>query len=473
MSSISHILHDPADAFCALYDSEAANGIMSSVASWREEPGFNRFVEIVRTQAVSGEYRLKGQPAGPREDNWSLDKRTAAHLYGLDAALMEAHPGRADVLGLSESLMRVSERYRMSASFCSASVAGALVPRFAQPLDGPADHLDELFGSVMRLTPAVLAAVRICVPADPGAPSAFRAWEPSMGLRVACAGFVATPEDLEWRTYRRGRHACFTVSVREIPPVEARIPRVLDALDQSGAQIGVLPESVLSPRLLELWRSAIQSRGKGSELRLLMPGTGNLLQCDPPSNIAILLDGQTGEEVLRARKRHRFRLTAASRSLYALEGEDEAPVSEDLDGGEEHEPLVVLDLPMGRLGMLICEDLAAVEHFAAPLASVGTSMLLVPVLSRPPGDSYRWEHRRAEAYTARPGGTVVVSNSPAVALRLNMPMPVNTATVVNPYGTQLASTAGGEELAVFDLMPGTAPQLCDVSGRSGIAAIDE
>jgi predicted amidohydrolase len=455
------ILHDPADAFCSLYDAANRSVIVANAETWRDEPGFNRHVEFIRNQALADEYVLAGEPAGPPGTKWPLQKRIAAALYGLDAALLEVHPLKGNTIRLtSESLLAAFERYQTSASLSSPGIPGILVPRFASPPDGPADHFRDLFGSVQRLTAAELARLgdaEIQLPPSPGAPSAFRGWQPARPLRVACCGFVAEPNELEWHVERRGAYEYFSVAIRDVPCVVKRVPELLEAIDRSGAQIAVLPESVLSATLLGHWRDAIRARGSGSELRLLLPGTGNLGATSPPSNVAPLLDGQTGEEVLRAYKRHRFRIPADSRNEYGLGSTRAVDIHEDL-AVASLPPMALLDLPIGRVGVLICEDLAAVEHLATPLTSLGVSLLLVPLLSRPAKAPFRWAHRRAETYIARHGATVVLSDSPAVALRTGIKLPVNTAMVLGPHGWAFGSSSGGTELTVFDIVAGTAPR---------------
>ncbi len=277
-------------------------------------------------------------------------------------------------------------------------------------------------------------------------------------MRIACPGLISGIDDLVWHTRRRGGHHHFAVEVRDSPALRKRVAQTLERIDQSGAHIAVLPESTLSSELLEIWVQAIRRPRPGSELRLLLPGTGNLAGTSPPSNTAVLLDGQTGAEIMRVRKHNRFRLEAEQRALYGLGDEDAGAISEDLDAGDE-EPLTVLDLPIGRLAILICEDLAATERYLGPLVEIGASLILSPVLSRPPGGNYRWEQRRAENYATRPGGTVVISNSLAVALRLGSPLPASTSLVVSRHGAQLAQTRTGDDLPVFELLPGLEPRL--------------
>jgi predicted amidohydrolase len=398
--------------------------------------------------------------AGDLARRWPEAKLIAARLFGIDAALAEVHPSRGDPLSLCNGLLHVAERYRCTGSLSSSEVQGGLLPRFTEPQSGPPDRVADLFATVLRVSEQTRRAVRVLLPPDPAAPSAFRSWDPGRGIRIACAGLVSEADELRWRTCRRGDHDHFAVEVESSAALRARVEQILKRIDRAGAQIAVLPESTLSPELLEVWTQAIRRRRAGSELRLLLPGTGNLAGTDPPSNTAVLLDGQTGDEIMRVQKRNRFRLQADQRTGYGLGDKDAGAISEDLDAGEAG-PLTVLDLPIGRLAILICEDLAATERYLGPLTEVGASLILSPVLSRPPGGDYRWEQRRAESYASRPGGTVVISNSLALSLRLGSTLPASTSLVVSRHGAQLAKTRTGEDLSVFELLPGTPPRLVD------------
>jgi predicted amidohydrolase len=457
MSSVAGILPDPADAFCTLYDVVDQAEALRRIETWRSEPGFIRVLETVARE-VRSEGHISWPPAGGLASGWPETKLLLAGLLGLDTALAAVHPSRGDPLLLCDGLLHVAERYRSTGSLCSNAVPGALLPRFTAPQSGPADRLADLFAMVLRVSGQVAARVRVLLPPDPAAPSAFRSWDSGHGLRIACPSLISDIDELRWRTYRRAGHDRFVVDVQAGTALRERIGLVLEQIDRAGAQIAVLPESTLSPELLELWIEALQRPRPGSELRLLLPGTGNLAGTDPPSNTAVLLDGQTGKEIMRVQKRNRFRLAAAQRASYGLGDEEEGPISEDLDPGDE-EPLTVLDLPFGRLAILICEDLAATERYLGPLAEVGASLILSPVLSRPPGGEYRWEQRRAEGYATRPGGTVVIANSLAVALRVGRKLPVSTSLVVSRHGALTAQTSTGAEIALFELLPGSAPQL--------------
>jgi predicted amidohydrolase len=451
-------LPDPADAFCTLYDLVDQPETLRRIETWRAEPGFSQLVETVALEARS-DGRVSWPLAGDLGRRWPEAKLITARLLGIDAALAEVHPSRGDPFSLCDGLLHVAERYRSTGSLSSSEAQGALLPRFTEPHGGPPDRLADLFATVLRVSEQTCRAVRVLLPPDPAAPSAFRSWDPGRGVRIACAGLISEADELRWRACRRGDHDHFAVEVQSSAALRTRVEQILERIDRAGAQIAVLPESTLSPELLEIWVQAIRRRA-GSELRLLLPGTGNLAGTDPPSNTAVLLDGQTGDEILRVQKRNRFRLEANQRAGYGLGDKNAGAISEDLDAGEDG-PLTVLDLPIGRLAILICEDLAATERYLGPLAEVGASLILSPVLSRPPGGDYRWEQRRAESYATRPGGTVVISNSLALALRLGSPLPASTSQVVSRYGAQLAQTRTGEDLSVFELLPGLAPRLID------------
>jgi predicted amidohydrolase len=182
-------------------------------------------------------------------------------------------------------------------------------------------------------------------------------------------------------------------------------------------------------------------------LRLVVAGSGNLDGSDPPANEAVLLDGRTGEVLVRQRKVHPFNFSPDDLALWGLGDRLTAPADEDLSRGER---LCVVEAGGVRLAILVCEDLARLHAFAPALHAHGVSLLLVPVFARPTKDR-RWERARAEVYSDAIGSSVVVANSLVIAEILQTPTPVGTAIAVAPGQAAVGHAAEADDVVVFEL----------------------
>ncbi len=166
MSSMVVNLSDPADAFCALYDAVDQPEALRRIETWRSEPGFHRLIETVAREARS-DGGVSWPSVGHLASRWPETKLIVGCLLGIDAALAVVHPSRGDPLSLCDGLLRVAERYRSTGSLSSSDVAGALLPRFTEPQDGPPDGLADLFATVLRVSEQTRRAIRVQLPPDP------------------------------------------------------------------------------------------------------------------------------------------------------------------------------------------------------------------------------------------------------------------------------------------------------------------
>ena len=403
---------DPADLFLRLYgelDEEcAADG---RADEWVDDTRVNDVADLVEEQAVE----VGAFDAETVEDQIELaddlDSRRYAYLLGLDRALALAHPGiDAPERG---RMTRIAVRYRRTGRLDTGSEPGALLPRVAWPSrlrimeDPPTEEVADLFDSVTVVSDETWART------DPGRiPRRFDlpATVRTEGLIVGCVP-VARRADVEIYARSDEHRGYYHVDPRGGSDIKDRIARVVARLDAQGVELGVMPELTLTPDLLEHWIDVLRAPPpRGSRLRLILVGSGPLEQDDHGlvANRAVLLS-RSGEVLLTQDKRHGFSLRA--------EQVEEWGLADDLDGpGAYAEPLLLgrtlgtRESSIGRLSVMICEDLGRVAQDGRALLELGPSLLLAPVLSKPTLLHY-WEHSDAKKWASDAGANTIVANS--------------------------------------------------------------
>ena len=330
------------------------------------------------------------------------------------------------------------------------------MPRFARPgrRGQLPDDLADAFGSVVRVPADAWAACdHLTLPAH----ARLARVDGEGGLRIATAPLIRDPDELRWEVHERAGLRFYRIHPADLEPTERRIEQVVKAWDERGASIGIAPELCLSPRLLDCWQAALTGREstQRSALRLVLAGSGNVEQAEPPANAAVLLDALTGEVLVRQRKIHPFNFSPADVELWGLGDRFEAPIDEDLSRGER---LCVIEAGGVRLVILVCEDLARLHAFSAAIHAHGVSLILVPVFARPTKDR-RWERARAEIYSDATGSSVVVANSLVVAAVLGARGRTGTAIAVAPGQAAVGHAAEPDDVVVFALDAGVDPRV--------------
>jgi hypothetical protein len=113
--------------------------------------------------------------------------------------------------------------------------------------------------------------------------------------------------------------------------------------------------------------------------------------------------------------------------------------------------LAFAESALGRLVVLVCEDLGRVFDVGATVRSFGTSHLLAPVFSKPTIEFY-WEHQRAREYTAELGATTIVANSLAVARAMGRKQRIGAALVVAGDGAwEIGRATHGNDVLLFTI----------------------
>lgn len=171
--------------------------------------------------------------------------------------------------------------------------------------------------------------------------------------------------------------------------------RLLEQAAESGAQLAVLPENFAAMGrgdLPALGRAEAEGNGPilpwlrqtARDLRLwIVAGTLPLPPDDQPAAkpcaCSLLIDAE-GQRVARYDKLHLFDAEVAdSRGSYRE--------SADYAAGER---LVVVDTPVGRLGMTVCYDLRFAELYVA-LREAGAELISVPSAFTEPTGAAHWQ----------------------------------------------------------------------------------
>ncbi|TDB75827.1 hypothetical protein E1264_39345 [Actinomadura sp. KC216] len=399
---------EPADLFVRLYDS-IADGVFQdwTAARWYAD-------ERVRRRA--------GEIADIVLDDGVLDPAATAEIIaadgdlgrftimlGLDIALAHASP-YGPYHG-TPALAPVLVNYLTEGKLNGQGTTGALLPRCAFPGRPRGLRTKAEFFGVHRIPQAmwdridhrVLPAVN-----DPH----FGRDEP---VAVGCAPVLETFDDVDIEFEERHGMTVYRLRPMDSSGIRSRVKAIVRRLDESGAQLAVMPEASLSDSLLELWKEvAFDTAGRDRDrrpLRFLLLGSGPLGGEDPPPNRAVLLDRWTGQELLVQDKLSGFTLTADQMRLWRLP--DAPPSGTAVEYARPGTRIGVLDSSLGRLAVLICEDLGRSIGWEREFEACGVSHLLVPIFSKPILE-HRWEDQGAERQVAGLGTWVAVSNSLAV-----------------------------------------------------------
>jgi predicted amidohydrolase len=166
---------------------------------------------------------------------------------------------------------------------------------------------------------------------------------------------------------------------------------------------------------------------------LILAGSGPVTDEDLPRNTAVVLDRQ-GNRLWQQDKLCDYTLAEKYVKDWKLTTLGEGDLFEDIRRGEK---LVVAETSLGRLAILICEDLSRCGTRSVTPRDIGVSHLLTPVFDAPLNEN-GWERYAAQEYIRWTGSRVVVSNSRVVGNLQQIPeLPrITTALGVSPQARQ-------------------------------------
>nr|WP_042191390.1 hypothetical protein [Kibdelosporangium sp. MJ126-NF4]CEL20048.1 hypothetical protein [Kibdelosporangium sp. MJ126-NF4]CTQ97272.1 hypothetical protein [Kibdelosporangium sp. MJ126-NF4] len=428
---------DPADAYVKLYD--LLRTVDASVLSdWSDTEQAREIADQVRLEVErDGSLSARVLP-----DPLIESPGVFAVLLGLDLALLHASK-EMDTLAFNP-LDGLRTRLTMTGRL-NDETSGFLVFKRSvslRPNEDP-EHLDD-FLNLIRVSPYDSADLHMqYVPElydlpDMEAISDAEELGSPPPLTVAQLPFLAEPDDVRWRTF--DTRAGFYYST--MPDSERLLPHLTDALtalDDSGAVLGILPESCLDDTLFGKWCELLEStpRPESSSLTWIVLGSGPVsragpsLQSNRPPNRAVLVHRSGRARLLLTQdKQSGFTFTVDKQHEYRV---DLGDVKRDEYIPHVHQ-LTLLESRLGRFGIQICEDLGRPERHQR-LTAAGVTHLVVPVLAAAMWNQ-GWQARAGETLGVRSGMKVVVSNGLAIHRFFNE-MPAPTLLVVSgPQGTQ-------------------------------------
>jgi predicted amidohydrolase len=445
---------DPADLFAHLVEwLDLDLDDLNETLGWMSDESVQDIADILEEAALNNGFISSDATADLLDvpDEEDRPKRVLSILIGLDRALLYANPyyGSFD----QGALTNVAVRYIRTGVLNSDTSRGALLPRASFP-------------GRQQVTPNTLNDVFISVAWVPR-----KVWRRTAHLRIpkrndltrldrasvdiACVPMVDDADDLDWKVETEDGERFYRIAVREESDVPDRIPRLLSEVDLSGATIAVLPELVLNPRVMSSWLRAVAEASPPSEsnLKWIFIGSGNVTGQEPPVNRCVLIDRVTVEIVFSQDKMYPFTLTTEQLSEWNLADRLGTEAAEEaLVRGRQ---IVVAESGLGRVAILVCEDLARIMDVGPPLRGHGVSHLFSPIFSKEVRPHY-WEHQKAKEYATETGALVVASNSLVIARLADPVGPWGSSIAHSPNFTRIARAERWSDISMFHIL-GTDP----------------
>ena len=375
---------------------------------------------------------LAGEPVPFACDVHDADQRAFVVMCAIDHAAMFIHPAMPTRLagrGTMLSPLLLAMKAERTASGCYGEVEGAglIVPKGHLMARTRPDDLHEASGTDISHQFEYLTLVR---PLGQGrrirmlVPPPHRCDIPADRTdHVGLAPIAEDRDDLAFLTSARGRAASrrpYLDTVPAAPLLGDRIGVAVGCMLDGGAGLVVLPELVTSAAAVDDLKAMLRGRVPGATPALILAGTGpsrDVAASGRPYNETSILTAE-GRLLFSQRKLNLFNMKAARMAgcgIGRADGCDDNAHMEDAAAGEE---LVICDLHgLGRVMVLICEDLEQQRPGGDVAISVRPDWILTPVLdvSQTVG---RWTHARAIEIGRKTGSRVVVSCSATLGVRL-------------------------------------------------------
>lgn len=404
LDQLSELSSDPAHLFMQLYDLLPESRFHDkSAQNWLDD-------SYVRDQADHIEIDIMERGYVDHDRMRRIltstgDQAVFTLLYGLDGALLTVNPfSGAYRLG---KLYPIGVRYAKTGYLNDpGQMPGALLPRCSFPAVPLGQHHKQDQFAVHYVPPgALLDKIDYQVLAS----GYDQRVSPERPMFVGCAPFLGGFDELEIMIDDASEPARYRLGPADSGRAAvARITSIIERLDDCGARIGVVPEGCLSDTLLAEWSAAARrTAGPWKSLKFLLVGSGPVGGGDPPSNRAVLIHRDSGDVIMTHDKMERFTIDLHQARRWGIPNAPDRRMEEDIRTGAK---IGVLSSGLGRLAVLICEDLSTTFGWDREVAAFGVSHLLVPIFSKPI-QKHHWESKAAQRLVGWLGSWVVVSNS--------------------------------------------------------------
>jgi hypothetical protein len=400
---------DPGDLFAHVYDQlQACEPYRVDLDDWFHDPKFARAVKA----EVAG-IRSRGSILASRAKVYLESPKSAFQLLlALDRAFRYIDPIKD--AGSEPGLEPLRQRWHTTGKLNTTVTSGSVIFRRGYPArpQGVPDGLEGYLRGVLRVpagAPGKLKIIPGLVDFDPASRLD--------NLTFGCVSFIRGLGDLNIARINQGT-GWYSIRVDDEDAAlwDGRITAALAALDDSGAHVGVLPELVLTDRLLDLWLKTIRRNPPPAPSRLswILVGTGPVgAKEDQPPNRAVVVNRRTGTVVFEQDKQNPFTLADSHITKWGLKDPlAPGPLGEWMKEGKTR---FVVEASVGRFVVCICEDLGRAHEVITEIEPWGVSHVMVPIFSEPIRP-YFWEQNSAERITNQVGSGVVVANSQAIEL---------------------------------------------------------
>ena len=430
---------DPGDAFAEAYDRLAAHSPVSGeLQTWSADGA----METARRETVD---QLRATGALDLADVQSASEvQLLGILSGLDAMITRGSP----VAVMSDPFAtQLRSRFLRTGRF-NSTTSGAVLPRYVEAgrPRATAEALDEVFHTV-RVSESTW---RRCIQINLLSPDLQR-----HDISVPAGGQVsvgqvplAAPGDIKM-TYETTANGVDVYTSAPDPVLKTRVDRAMAGLRAAASRLALVPEATLTEEILVEWQQRCAPGGPD----WVLVGSGDVSGAHPgasaPSpglttasgatlgpNRAVLLDGRTGEIIAVQDKRHGFTILPDLQASYGLGTAPSVTLDEGMIQGKK---LTVIESRVGRVAILVCEDLDHLTQDGAMLRELGVSLVLTPIVA-PPIVAFRWQHLASNALAKDIGSSVVTFNSLALGRDEEQEDPKTGKKVKVPASTLLMVT---------------------------------
>jgi predicted amidohydrolase len=375
--------------------------------------------------------------------HWTAQLLTDPHGFGreLDIRIAAAEPGRRreeryralqaasrafETSGIITVLNRsgsgwseIRQHWRFAGTL-TRDAPGLLLPKRGRPCDWQRrkpdrkvyDHASH-FDGFLRWTgdeTVDVESIRIRVLSDPPVE-----WVRER-LTLAVVPLPGSMDDLDFQPVDEPLgHPAFRVSLKDPERVKEAAETALTRAAELGCDIVMFPELCVTERIQEDLAAAIKRLPSrfGGRPWLVVAGSAHTELPEPGHfhNRARVFDGR-GEEVLRHNKLHPYVMASGEQDRYgivdALRG---IPREEDIVCVPRE--LRLLETAIGRVAVIICEDLSVRRWIDALVDSLEIDWLFVPVMDGAQ-TRLRWTGRYASGYAYEHGVFTLVATCGAL-----------------------------------------------------------
>lgn len=114
--------------------------------------------------------------------------------------------------------------------------------------------------------------------------------------------------------------------------------------------------------------------------------------------------------------------------------------------------MTVVESSIGRIAVLVCEDLARLMDLGPMIRDAGVSHVFTPVLSKETLPHY-WEHVKAKEYAREVGAVVVVANSLVIARNMGESGSISCSLLHSPEYTRFGHAQSPEDVSLLATTP--------------------